>query len=219
MKNYESKHILIAIHLISFTFAIVLGVGVAYYNQRHVETAIHTQLESQEKYMLALAVTTDRNGADAVIQETISDCARRDEYETLLGRLATLNKQELITVQNLFENCGNFFAERKALMVSKLEREIEIYTHTIELLETLRSNPSAIARHDEWKQLIEHEKTRSALLTEQFTIQKKIITLLISGMSAQSTGVYTLVQDAQKVNELLIFNDTAIDILRESLTI
>lgn len=219
MKNYESKHISIAIHLISFALAIVLGVGVAYYNQRHVETAIRTQLESQEKYMLALAVTTDRNGADEVIQATISDCARRDEYEALLVRLATLNKQELITVQNLFENCGNFFAERKSLMVSKLEREIEIYTHTIGLLETLRSNPSAIARRDEWKQLLEHEKTRSALLTEQFTIQKKIITLLISGMSAQSTGVYTLVQDAQKINELLIFNDTAIDILRESLTI
>jgi hypothetical protein len=217
MKDYLQAHLGIALHLLGIVVAICAGAFVANHNQHNIETYIRDKAIVQNAYLLELATITDRNGADAIIENIVSDCPRRNEYESFLNSLGSLSKRDLITVQTLYESCGNFFAERKALMVSKLERELAWYQELIVLLEELDSNAPDRATFNSWQELVTLEKMRSTLLTEQSAIQEKIITLLISGSTAYSKDVGALVQDAQEIRDLLNVNDIKIDTLREGL--
>ena len=217
MRTYLHGHMYIAIHLVFFAIAIFIGAGVAYYNQKHVESSLLRERQEQEKYMYELATITDRNGVDETTATIVSDCARREEYETLLNSLATLNKKELVIIQNLFENCGNYYAERKALMVSKLKREFESYEFVDDLLVTVNPNTTNYGKRATWSELVANEQARSALLNEQRVIQGHIINKLIAGFSIHSNDVNTLSQDAQKIEELLIAHNDTIDVLREEI--
>ena len=90
------------------------------------ETLEETNINNQLEIMESLAVETNRNGADEVVSKIITDCPKRAEFEGLLERLEALKHKDLITAQQLFDSCGGYYAERKAVMVSRLEREYEI---------------------------------------------------------------------------------------------
>ncbi len=218
MNSHIQRHLQISIALCMLAGAVVLGVFVAHYNQRSVEEYIVTKIHEQETYLLTLAEITDGNGADEAISTIITDCPRRNEYEGLLINLSTLSKRDLITVQNLFESCGGFYAERKALMVAKLERELSAYMDLLDTLTLL--NEHARQRYDEnlWNEIISLEKERSTLLTDQNILQGKIINALISGSSPQSKEVGLLIEDARQINELLTVNGQRVDTLRRGVT-
>ncbi|MCD5381715.1 MAG: hypothetical protein LR017_00180 [Candidatus Pacebacteria bacterium] len=55
-----------------------------------------------------------------MIASIITDCPNRTEFESLLARLHLLQHRELIRVQQHFNACGDFYAERKALMVARI---------------------------------------------------------------------------------------------------
>ncbi len=211
----KSKNVaLIALPLIGFAISIALGAFVAHHNQEKATSTIQKHLDSQAKILWELAVITDRNGADEVISRIVADCPRRGEFEALLNELGSLPKKELITVQNLYESCGSFYAERKALMVSKLERELEIADEYAEVLTYLDKKSAHSYKLDTWKEIISKEEMRSSLLSDQTAIQSKIIDLLISGATASSKDVRAFVQEAQKIGELLNVQDHEIDTLR-----
>lgn len=217
MKEYIQQHIQISLHLIIIACTISFAAWVAHHNQTQAELAIASYTEIQEKNMLELASITDRNGADATVEKIILDCPRREEYESLLVKLGTLTKKDLLTVQNLYESCGTFYAERKALMVSKLEREFEIYDDFQKLQKSLGDNTSGSEHLEKWNELVNLEKMRSTLLTDQSAIQIHIITLLISGSTVYSKDVSSLVREANEIAELLAVNDHKIDELRSKL--
>lgn len=204
----------VAIPLIALAIAISLGSFIVHYKQTVIVSNLQDHLKHQTGILWELAVVTDRNGADDVISKIVADCPRRAEYESLLNELGTLSKKELVTVQNLNESCGSFFAERKALMVSKLDRELEIANEYAELLNTVDNKSLGSYKLDTWKDLISKEETRSSLLSDQTKIQLKIITLLISGATTSSKEVRGLVQEAQEIGELLNVQDHEIDTLR-----
>ena len=164
-----------------------------------------------------MATITDRTGADAIIENIVNGCARRSEYEGLLESLETLSKKDLISAQNLFESCGTFYAERKALMVAKLERELEAYVDFVALLSQFQNDVDINHQVLAWKDLVSLESTRSSLLSDQAHLQSKIITLLISGSLVSSKEVINLVRDAGEISELLSVHDHRIDELRASL--
>ncbi len=217
MKAYLERHIQIALHLLILASAIVVGSVTANYNQRHIEEEIVQRISKQSDYLYELALVTDRNGADVAIETIVADCGRRDEFDALLIKLGSLHKKDLVTLQSLYDSCGNFYAERKALMVSKLERELESYTDHVSLLSILDADAIHTTRLPEWEELIAHEKTRSSLLSEQSILQTKIISLLISGSPKESAEVNQLVRDAQDTWDLLGVEDHTIDVLRENL--
>ena len=66
----------------------------------------------------------------------------------------------------------------------------------------------------EWNELLTLEKTRSALLTDQGTLQADIISELISGNNPSSKEVSALVREAQDISELLSVQDKRIDTIR-----
>lgn len=217
MHEYLKNHTFIALQLFIIAGAIVIGAGVAAYKTSHIEKALVAQIVASEKNMFDLAVITDRNGADETIERIVSDCPRRSEYDALLGSLATLTKKDLVTLQTLDESCGNFFKERKALMVSKLESQLHNYRELLVLLELL--GDVKVLPHDlqKWETLVEHEKKRSQLLTEQSSLQEQIISKLLAGVAVNGAEVRMLVTEAQEINDLLGVQDRTIDVLRETL--
>jgi hypothetical protein len=218
MRKFIEENLLVSFILTLVAVAVVLGVGVAEYNQGDAEAHIEKLITAQESILKNLASITGRNGADTIIESIVSDCSRRTEYEALLMSLETLSKKDLIASQNLFEVCGNFYAERKALMVAKLERELEVYTDYVALLSQFREDPERMQKLEKWKELVSMEGTRSSLLNDQVLIQSQIITYLISGSSVLSKEVVALVQDAGEINDLLGVQDYRISELRLSLS-
>ncbi len=219
MQTNSPQHIQIAIQLLIIACAIVAGVWVAQSNKNDLATQIEGRLTTQVALLKDLAVVTDRNGADPAIATIISDCPRREEYESLLIKLGMLTKKDLVTMQSLFESCGSFYAERKALMVAKIERELDEYLSLIEFLEILDGQIPDSREIERWKEIVTLEKNRSELLTDQNIIQAEIITLLISGSTVQSKEVSTLVLEAQEIGELLSVSDQKIDVLRNDIEI
>lgn len=217
MKQYMQTHIYITLTLLVLACSVALGAFVSNYNQRKIESILRTELHEQGKRLMTIAEITDRNGADEAIAEIITDCERRDEYESLLVKLGSLTKKDLILLQGLFEKCGNFDAEKKALMVAKFEREFEGYNNLLILLRTLTEKDITSYQEDVWKDIVSHEKLRGDLLRDLTTIQKEIISELISGSVVHSARVTALVEEAQNIGQLLIVYDRRIDEGRESI--
>jgi len=219
MKDRIQNHAVIASVLLFFVVTILAGVWLVHFNQRELETSLRASLELKEKRLQELADITDRNGADEIVTKIIADCSRRPEFESLLVRLSELNGKELLTLQNLEDACGGFYAERKALMVSKLEQEFQNYSETVKFLLLLTSHDSVSYHVADWNALVTLEQERSDLLTEQRVLQKEIITALMQGSSVQSTRVQDLVHEAQEIAELLTVHDRQIDEKRDALMV
>jgi len=213
----HNKNLSISIHLTTLALAVSVGALVAHLNQSNLEQKLATILDEKHGEIVLLAEITDRNGADTVTESILSDCRRRSTYESHLERLATLTKEELIIMQSLFESCSPFYVTRKALMVSRLEQEIQGYREFINLYAELK-NPFVYEQlYTNFASLLEVEKIRSDLLYEQTEIQSQIILLLISGNLPQSPNVQAQVQEAQRLNELIGTYKREADIFRNKL--
>ncbi len=217
MKDSLRTHIHIATHLLVIAIAIILGAWFAHFSNRAIETTVQEQVNAQKRELFELAEITDRNGANTSMDGVIEDCTRRSEYESLLVKLGSLSKKDLVSVQNLFESCGSFYSERKALMVFQLSDALKNLHEKNELLTSLNVEPIPQKDLEEWEKLVTLEKKRSSLLTDQTDIQAKIISALISGSTAHTVDVVSLVNDAQQIAELLTVHDHEIDTLRNSL--
>lgn len=218
MKENLQKHVIVSMVLFGIALVFVGGTWFVHHNQRAMETQVRTMLKEELEYMRTLAEITDQNGADDVTESIISDCPRRNEYEELLNSLATLTKRDLIAVQGLSESCGSFYAERKALMVSKLEREYTQYTKLLTLLAMLSEQDIELYNEKMWEEIVMLEKSRSTALRDQENLQSEIISALISGASVQSIQVTKLTQDAQDISELLVVYNQRIDEIRARVT-
>jgi len=217
MRKYLQTHLQIASYLIIVAVSISAGAGYARYINHEMESRVQAQIDTQEVYMYALAEMTDRNAADEEVDAIVKDCGRRDEYERLLMNLGTLSKKDLVVMQGLFESCGNFYAERKALMVSKLDRELKAYRELNDYMKLLNKKNTDLVLLETWGELVTLEKARSSFLNEQTQLQSKIISELISGNNPSSESVVALARDAQDINELLLVHDQRIDGVRKVL--
>lgn len=211
MKQYMQTHIQIALALIIIALGVAVGAFVAKERQSDVEKAIRNDLRETQVLMYALAEATDRNGADDDIAALITPCVRRTEYESLLINLGSLTKKDLVLLQNLYEECGYIEPTTKALMVAKLEREFKNYEKLLQLLSMLTTADPIEYKREVWGDIVSREKMRSALLVDLGSIQKEIISALISGATVTSGNVQTFVGNAQDIGQRLIVYDREID--------
>lgn len=215
MNSYLNTHLIIAVNALAL--ALILGF-VAWYmhtEQNSLEHALMRHMKETVLHIEELAELTDRNGADALTERIIADCPRRPEFEALLPRLSTASPKELISTQQLFESCGSFHAERKAIMVAQMQREYEALEQDLAYLAFVRDLTQEESNLTTWKELIRLEEERSAFLFEQTELQSEILTLLINRDSAQKVSERAL--QAQNVAESLSVTDAQIDSLRASL--
>jgi len=200
-----------------------------------ITTAIDTRLSTLEQTIRAtiaeqvgtlstIAEITARNGADTVTEAIIKDCtaAERGEFEDHLGRLnGGLTRNELISLERLFGRCGTFYAERKAIMVARLSREIEVYsTHVAQLSAVKNEDLRANFKVSQWELLAAEERKQSQLFAELVTLQDNIISTLLSGKSVASPEMQEILQKAREVQEtLMVANKQAATIRTELVSI
>ena len=216
MKHFLNTHLYVAG---AFAYAaLVLAAAIVYNNHSTAEarTTIQAVLTEQREKLFALALETDNNNLGESEPIIISDCGRRSEFEDLLGRLGSLSQAELLTTQQLFASCGNYYAERKALLVSQLSREYDTFTALKRVAESLYET-GLDHEQSTWETLIEAERRRSALLTEQSSVQGEIIRLLLGGNVAYNKSIAEQIQIAEGINTRLIKENETIDVALASL--
>ncbi|MEK7638657.1 MAG: hypothetical protein AAB388_00705 [Patescibacteria group bacterium] len=207
------KHLSERSRLLLITLLVlVLGYFVVQFaiKERLADLTLQTEiLVSEQAGILAtIAETTARNGADAVTERIIRDCAleERTRFDELLGSLDQgLQRSELTELERLFGRCGNFYAERKSVMVARLAREVEIYRAFVTQLNNLSdADISEKYQVEKWSELVKLEEQQSELFSKLVLTQDNIITHLLSGKNANGTEIQTTLGEAKELQETLV---------------
>lgn len=210
---------MISIHLIIVAVVIVIGVWSLHETKSNFRTVLTDTIEKRVATLIDLSELTDGNGADELAARMIVDCPKRNEFEALLNRLGKLSHRELLSVQQLFDSCGYFYTDRKTLMVSKLESEFEVFEENLTLLDAFEPEGSNAYNLEKWRDLVELENKRSALMREQTIIQEDIIIALIAGSQLNAKSITDLISRAGDLNELLGVLDKQIDEIRNTIIV
>lgn len=177
------------------------------------------QISEQETKLSSIALLTSKDGADPVVENIIKDCSseNRERFDMLLGKLAQLKGQELKETEQLFNACGNFYAERKAVMVARLQREYEVYVNLIDILSLVDKKAKTVSYNvADWKRLVEMETKRSELSTQLVDVQGEIIRALLQNIVVESEQMQLLLVKGQETKEALESITIQIDQLRPS---
>lgn len=208
---------------------LLLGIGALYIlvttlvDNRFQEIEAHTrdQVSKQQSLLAVIAETTARNGADAVTESIVRDCAvtERFEFDSLLGRLDQgLSRTELVELERLFGRCASFSSDRKSVMVSRFSREIDIYEDYVKQLNVITGNDnSQVFAVASWQTLSEKEQQKSELYAELVKLQDEIITTLLAGKSANSPEITSILQQVNEVREGLMLANIQADKIRAEL--
>lgn len=214
-----TKYILVAF----FGAVLIYSLTTYFTNQRFESLENQTRLliSDQETILASIAQTTARNGADAVTESVIRDCtvSERSSFDTLLGSLNNnLNKTQLTELERLFGRCGGFYSERKAVMVARLAREIEIYeTYVNQLSAITNTDQSNSYKLERWQQLSIEEQKLSNLFSQLVVKQDQIITSLLAGNSPQSEEIQEILYSVNEIQETLVVTNTQLSNLRTEL--
>jgi len=194
----------------------------AYVHTQQAEYVAQMELliAKQEATLISIAEVTDRDGADAIVSAIVKDCdlPEREKFDDLLSRLGSLNRTQLVEVGQLFNACGNFYAERKAVMVARFVREFDVYRDYINLLTIVDSRTDTVTYPvEKWSELVQYEIQRSELSDDLVRIQDEIIQSLLADVPVQSEEILEMTSEATNARETLGFIGVKIDTLRESL--
>ncbi len=209
--------------------SLLLGIALVFFivnvtvDKRLTKFQFETKLliSEQETLLVSIAEITARNGADEVTERIIRDCSlsERSSFDQLLSSLDKgLSRVELTELERLFGRCGNFFPERKSVMVSRFQREIEVYKILVEQLNSLSDKDNSVDyKVEEWKSLVALETKQSKSFTELAAVQDEIITLLLNGKLPESEEVRDTLRRASEIQETLIVTDSQASKIRSSL--
>ena len=187
-------------------FAYVGGVLIARERLADLRTELLIQVNEQQTLLTTIAETTARNGADEVTEGIVKDCSidERTQFDALLGRLDSgLLQSELTSLERLFGRCGSFYAERKSVMVARLEREVEVYENYVTQLEQIGGVDVADFNVTLWQQLVEDEKKQSVAFSALVENQDKIISSLLAGRNANSPEMKSILEEVKRVQQSL----------------
>ena len=218
MKSFFQSPALLTALLLFLAGSVASG---AWFAHEQVEDVIHlaeVQILSQEAVLFELADRTDRNEGDAVVNAIIKDCSTREAFEDLLSTIGTLGYADLLRLEGYYDGCASFYAERKAMMVARLEREAEVLEQYNAFLAAVAPERVNTINLNDWQTLVTLERDRSDGLNDQVRIQRAIITELLSGKARTGEEITSLLQEASSVAERLEVAGAQIDTLRESLS-
>ena len=221
-KIFSSKNLFIGIVGLIALYFILNSVVDNRFNQ--IAESTRNEVNSQQLRLTAIAEAISRNGADEVVEAIVIDCsiAERSDFDTLLGRLDSgLSSSEMTELERLFGRCGAFFSDRKAVMTSRLSREIDVYEVFVNQLSLVTNEDlSEQYKLEEWRSLSEQEQKQSELFSEMVVLQDRIITTLLEGKSADSAEILTILDEVKEVQEnLLLATSKATEIRNKIISI
>ena len=193
--------------IIGIIIVILLALVVRWYvaEKRAIyQNALIEQNANQSEQVDNLSKLIATEQADAITNRVVRDCEpqRRQQFDTLLSNLAVLNQSDLSQLRVLYGDCAGFFSDRRAILTSRLEREIEIFTNYVDLLSASGYDVTELSRRlSLYQDLAELEVERSELMSALVVTQADIIELLYAGETAQSDGVTELLKEAQNAKD------------------
>lgn len=201
---------------------LIIGFVFVYIRQNQEKFVAHTKLKisEQQTTLSSIAVLTSKDGADSVVSKIIKDCSpeNRALFDEKLSNLPQLKGQELVQMEQLFNACGNFFTERKAVMVASLNREYEVYADLIEIVTVVGKRfDESVYKKQEWAQLVALETKRSDLSSELVDLQGDIIRALKNNVTIASDEMQTELVEAQKTKQSLVAVTLEIDSLLQKI--
>jgi hypothetical protein len=185
--------------------------------------ALDVQVAEQELLLDTIADLTRSNGADEVSARIIVDCdqVERTRFNTLLNALsATISQTELVELSGLFFKCGSFSADRKAVMATRLVREVTVYEEYVNLRSGLiATTPEQADRVSKWKQIAESELQLAEHFNKLVELQGDIIDALLSGKSRTSPEIIDTLTRVTETRDQMTVLTKQIDNLKSSLEV
>lgn len=226
MKDTLLKFLVTKIQVILLAALLVVGCYVAI--TQVVESRLHaleeklvTEIQAQEKVLASIAETTSRNTNDQATANIVSDCkvTERVKFDDLLGQLDRgLQKAELVELDRLFGRCGAFYSKQKAVMVFRLNREVEVYETYVNQLDAIGGVTDSLeAKLVGWNALTVEENKQSELFSTLVELQDKIIFNLLNGKAANSEEMKSILREVQEIQETLVVANKQAATLRATL--
>lgn len=201
--------------------ALLLSMLIASQRTQAYKSTVQNQLSIQEELLHNLATETAQNRATSPVGTLVTDCPReqRIAFDILLGQIDDgLQRSELLELDQLFGSCADVLATRKAVLVSHLKREIEVFDNYLTQLSTLtRTAIDDDYQLELWQTLLNHEETQQRGFAELVSAQKQIIDSLITGQAADSKDIMAILDSVAETRESLQFANTQATSLRAEL--
>lgn len=197
----------VTIIIVGLLMAGITYVGVTKYHENRTNefiSSVEADIESQNEKLAEMTEAIGKNKVDDVTGTLVQDCSieNRTRFDNLLDRLADLTTPELNEIQLLFDGCAGFFALQKAVMVTRMEQEFNMYRTLVSLYDTFTgSSGYETYKVSQWEQLIELQKKRSEIATGLVSVQREIIVALQKGSKVESEEVQSMLAKARNYNE------------------
>lgn len=217
--NDEHKKVI----LVAFLGIFLTLMCVSWYIQEKQEaytSFTERKIAEQENKLSIISDLLHKDSADEVVNKIIKDCSleNRAEFDLQLSKLPELRGSQLIEMEKLFNACGNFYAVQKAVMVSKLNREYEIYNDLVSIVAIADPKAKLISYNTEnWKTRVELESKKSELFTQLVDLQGRIIRGLRQQMTISSDEMQAMLVEGQKVKEEIATLSMQIDSARQTI--
>lgn len=207
--------ILAVVLLISFYFLVRYTAVV---QNRNTVAALDAIISSQEKLVTALAETTRTGGADSLSERLILDCnlSERQRFDTLLDLLSgRITPPELTELNTLFYRCGDFYANRKSAMATKLAREVEVFSKYYDLRRIFSNQTLPTeAKLDSWKKIAEAELKTAEYFNQLVVLQGNIIAELTAGKAATSDAIVTTLGEVNSARGQMVILSKQIEVYK-----
>ena len=221
LQTFYKRHTIPLTLLLVLIGALLLSMLIVSQRTQTYQETVKTQLNAQVEQLQTLASAAAQNRAGSANGVTIQDCPteQRTTFDGLLGRLDSgLQRSELLQLEQLFSACAHVQAERKAVVVAQLEREVSVLTSYVDQMSAITSTDAApdyaIAS---WERLVEHESAQVTGFGELVIAQKSIIDTLLEGKAADSPEMLAILDTVKETQEALLFANTQATTLRAEL--
>lgn len=167
------------------------------------KTASLQLITAQEERVTTLAkdIAAGKAVEFARSQEVITECPidQSQRYDQLLSSLDTgLTQPELLTLKNLFNQCGSIPAVSRAFMTYLLEQEVETLAVLMEQQELLGEDLTSEINLTAWRDLVVKEKEIKIQFYALVALQGKIIDALQVGTQEDIEVIQNEVQEVQQ---------------------
>lgn len=195
----------VSVMLVLVIAAAAGGAGWWYADQTNqaVRASSLQRIAAQETLMKDMVQMVQRSDGDPAVLRALPSCSSNEQstYESLLGGLdKDLSADQLQTLTELFNKCGDYDALQRSVMVSRLDQEVRHYRQLVEIAGELQVvDDSVAAKLKNWEDIIDVETRQRDYFFQLVRLQGDIIAAIRNGSSRESDEIVGLLN---RVNQI-----------------